>query len=134
MSMFRLSVVTELTIDSASLQALSTSIKEPEEKLKKVDLAIIREAFDDGKLQAVHWCTGTKLIADSLTKENPQTAALLIQTLSSEYHRRPAEVKTNLGLLAEIDNGMLTKGVCVERCASIPLMHVAYCYDLPTSP
>ena len=97
---------------AASLQALPTSIKNPKEKLNKIDLVIIREAFDDGKLHAVHWCPGTILIADTLTKENPSTDELLIQTLSTGYHRRPAEVKTDLGLLAEIDNGMLTKG-CV---------------------
>ena len=88
---------TELTIDSSSLQTLSTSVKEPEEKLNKVGLASIREAYDDGELAAVHWCPGPKLLPDAFTKDNPATAKLLLHALSSGRHSRPAETKTNLG-------------------------------------
>lgn len=93
---------TELTVDSTSLQSLSTSIKEPEERLNKVDLASIREAFDEGDLTAVHWCPGKQLLADPLTKDNPHTAALLLNALSTGQHIRPLETKTNLGQDAQI--------------------------------
>lgn len=87
----------ELTVDSTSLQSLSTSIKEPEERLNKVDLAAIREAFDNGELNAVHWCPGPKLLSDALTKDNRATASLLHETLRSGKHERPAEMKTKFG-------------------------------------
>lgn len=89
--------LTELTVDSSSLASLSTSIKEPEEKLNKVDLAAIREAYDDGDLDAVHWCPGQKLLADALTKDNRVTAELLLAALSSGMHERPQDMTTNLG-------------------------------------
>ena len=93
---------TELTVDSTSLPSLSRSIKEPEERLNKVDLASIREAFDEGDLTAVHWCPGKQLLADPLTKDNPHTAALLLIELSTGQHIRPLETKTNLGQDAQI--------------------------------
>ena len=84
----------ELTIDSSSLHSLATSVKEPEEKYNKVDLAAIKEAFDEGKINAIHWCPGTKLIAYSLSKHNPVTAALLKKTLRDGTHVQPREMKT----------------------------------------
>lgn len=87
----------ELTIDSTSLLALSTSIKEPEERYNKVDLASIREAYDDGALSAVMWCPGQKLPADALTKANPVTAEFLLVALASGNHTRPSEMVANLG-------------------------------------
>lgn len=89
----------ELTVDSTALQSLSTSIKEPEERLKKVDLAAIREAFDNGTLNAVHWCPGPKLLSDALTKDNRTTASLLHAALTSGEHERPAEMKSKFGQL-----------------------------------
>lgn len=88
---------TELTIDSDALLSLSTSVKEPEERYNKVDLAAIREAYDDGQLSAVLWCPGAKLLADALTKDNKCTADLLLDTLCTGQHERPKEMKTNLG-------------------------------------
>lgn len=110
MSSFRLCVPMELTVDSSALQALSTSIKEPEERLNKIDLAVIREAFDEGHIQAVNWCPGPKLVADSLTKNNPLTAAILLETLRTDYRRRPVENKTNLGLPTTERYPMRAKG------------------------
>lgn len=45
---------------------LSTSIKEPEERLNKVDLAAIREALDNLELKSVYWCPDYKLFRDAL--------------------------------------------------------------------
>lgn len=63
----------EQTVDSSSLHSLSTSIKEPEERTNKDDLAAIREAYDMGYTRVVLWCPGTKLLADPLTKNNRRT-------------------------------------------------------------
>lgn len=67
---------TELTVDSTSLLALSTSVKEPEERYNKNDLAEIHGAFVDGRLSAVHWCPAKKLLAHPPTHESPNTAVL----------------------------------------------------------
>lgn len=87
----------ELTVDSTSLQFLSTSIKEPEERLNKVDLAAIREAFDSRELNAVHWCPGPKLLSDALTKYNTRTSSILLTALESGKHKRPSKMTTNSG-------------------------------------
>lgn len=86
-----------LTVDATSLQSLSTSISQPEERANKIDLAAIREAYDDGRLDAVLWCPGSKLLADPLTKEGPPTVILLLDALSTGTHVRPAEMTANLG-------------------------------------
>ena len=72
-------------------------MKEPEERLNKVDLAAIREAYDDGELDAVHWCPGQKILSDALTKDNRNTATLLLVALSTGRHERPTEMVSNLG-------------------------------------
>ncbi len=94
----KLPTLAELTVDSTSLLSLSTTVKEPEERLNKVDLAAIREAYDDGALHAVHWCPGQKLVADALTKDNRNTAAILLDALDTGTHARPPETATNHGL------------------------------------
>ena len=85
----------ELTMDSRALQNLATSIKEPIERLNKVDLAVMREAYDQGKLRAVIWSPGQKLLADALTKDNQATAELLKNALTTGRHHRPQESFTN---------------------------------------
>lgn len=45
---------TEINVDSTAQQTLSTSVKESEERLNKGDLAVIRQSFDDGYLNAVN--------------------------------------------------------------------------------
>lgn len=88
---------TELSVDSTFLQALFTSLKEPEEQYDKADLAAIRKAFDDDKLSAAHWCPGSSLFADSLTKDNPPTADLLLGNMQTGKQSRPEQTRTNLG-------------------------------------
>ena len=89
--------LTHLTVDSTSLRALSTSVKEPEERYNKFDLALIREAYDSGRLNVVFWCPDMNLLADPLTKDNRATAALLLTVLSSGVHIRPSEMTANVG-------------------------------------
>ena len=78
--------VLQLTIDSRSLFHLCTTTKEPTESLNKVDLAFIRELYDQGHLNIVRWSPGYCHIADGLTKENKTTASLLYKTLSDGQH------------------------------------------------
>ena len=66
-----------LATDSRSLFSLATSIRDPEESLNKLDLAAIRQAFENGMLRRICWCPGYYIIADTLTKNNRETAALL---------------------------------------------------------
>lgn len=88
---------TDLTVYATSLQSLSTTIREPEERRNKIDLAAIREAYDICELNSVRWCPGPKLLADPLTKDNRKTAALLLHALSTGTHVRPFEMTVNLG-------------------------------------
>lgn len=87
----------QLTIDSTSPASSSTSVREPQKRLNKCDLAAIREAFDDGKLGAVHWCPGQKLLANTLTKDNTVTANLLYGVLVTGVFSQPKGTGTNLG-------------------------------------
>ena len=75
----------ELSMDSLSVPNNAKCIKEPEEKLKKVDLASLRETFEEGFVRAHHWIPSRYLIADALTKRNTTTSAHLLQVLSKGY-------------------------------------------------
>ena len=88
---------TELTVNSSSLASLATSIKEPEDRLNKFDLAAIREAYDEGDVNAVNCCPGQKLLADALTKDNRVTAELLLAAISTCMHERTEETMANHG-------------------------------------
>lgn len=39
----------QLTVDSTALASLSTSVKGPQERPNKIDLAAIKEVFDNGE-------------------------------------------------------------------------------------
>ena len=67
--------------DSQSTFNLSTRIKEPEEKLNKVDLSCVREAFESGYVSIMCWIFGHYMIADALTKNNPNSIAHLVKVL-----------------------------------------------------
>eukprot|EP00171_Calliarthron_tuberculosum_P001417 IDg1417t1 len=84
----------ELTVDSHSVFNLSTSTKQPEEALNKIDLAAMREAFHPRKLRAVNWCPGYYLCADALTKDNRTSAALMAKILrEGEYADHPDKLR-----------------------------------------
>lgn len=88
----------DLAIHSAALQSLSNSLKELEVRYNKVELAAILEVFNNGNLNAVHWCTRKKLLADRLTKNIPPTKPLLLEALTPGKPERPLRTKTNHGL------------------------------------
>lgn len=86
---------TELIVDSATLQLLSSSIKEPEERLNKVYLSSIRESFDGLELNAVHWFSGPKVLSDALTKDSTRSSSFLLKALASGKYEPPSEMTTN---------------------------------------
>lgn len=88
---------TQSTLDSTALQSLSSTIHEPQVKPSKVDLAAIREAYDDDLLNTCLWCPDPKLLEDLLTKDNPKTVTLLLEALYTGLHTRPTEITINLG-------------------------------------
>lgn len=79
------------TTDSGYLMGLVTSIHEPEESLKKLYLAAIRDAYESATLNGVNGSPGTMLLVDAISKENSLTAQLLQKTLTSGMHDSPAE-------------------------------------------
>ena len=89
---------TERLVDSRSTFKLATSTKEPEEPLNKVDIAAIRQAFNNNKLQTVSWCPGYYLAADALTKDNRTSAALLLRVIHEgtyEHHALLQRIGSN---------------------------------------
>ncbi len=70
-----------LNSDSRSVFNLSSTTKEPEERVNKLDLAAMREAHENGELAVISRTPGYYLVADALTKDNRETAALLLRTL-----------------------------------------------------
>ena len=87
----------EVRVDFYSLASLATSIKEPNERLKKVDLAAIRKAYEDGDLNSENWCNGQKLLVDALSKDSRVTAELLLAALSTAMHEWSREMTANHG-------------------------------------
>lgn len=71
----------EMLMDSRALVNLTTSIKEPAEQANKLDLAAIRERFTLESIHGIGWVPGHYNIADALTKDNRETAALLSKVL-----------------------------------------------------
>jgi len=104
--------LTELTTDSRSLYHLSTTTKEPEESINKVDLALIREAFDNGELQVIRWSPGYCHIVDGITKANKTTAALLSKTLRDGRHDHHIEC---LSREAPVDSPPLQPSAAASR-------------------
>lgn len=86
-----------LTAAFSLFQCLSTSVKVPEDRYNKVDLIAFGDAFDEGDLNAVHCCTGSKLLANAVTKESPLTALVLNDSLNRGRHGRLEEWMTKYG-------------------------------------
>eukprot|EP00171_Calliarthron_tuberculosum_P023568 IDg23568t1 len=70
-----------LASDSRSFFNLATTLREPEERRNKIDLAAIREAYDKGLIHSIRWIPGHYLACDALTKSNHATGALLLKIL-----------------------------------------------------
>ena len=76
-----------LYLDSKSLFDLlsSTHLVETTEKRLKIDISIIRQAYENGELSSVTWIPRQIQLADSLTKDNREAAELLQKTLNEGH-------------------------------------------------
>jgi hypothetical protein len=62
-----------LVLDNSSLYMDISTSRTPKEKRLKVDLALLREAFDSGGLCAVIWAATANQLADALTKTDEKS-------------------------------------------------------------
>ena len=98
----------DCTTDSRSLFQLIATNKQPEESYNKIDLACMREMFENGQVHRIPWISGTYLVADALTKDNRETADLLKRALrDGKYPKHPNEQQI-----------ITPKGTCNETCNS----------------
>lgn len=88
--------------DSRLLINLTTSIKEPTEALKKIDLSAMRKHFENGGLYSAAWCPGYYMVADPLTKDNRETAALLQRVLRNVIYPIHASQETRIATKGEM--------------------------------
>ena len=83
MGRFCMDTLVHVFVDSKSLSELLSTSHDPEERRLKLDLAALREAFELGDLHRVSWVPSRMQLADSLTKDNRQAAAILDATISN---------------------------------------------------
>jgi hypothetical protein len=70
-----------LVLDNSSLYADVSTTRTPKEKRLKVDLALLREAFEIGTLSAVIWAESAAQLADALTKADENSDSRLLAVL-----------------------------------------------------
>lgn len=70
-----------IIVESRSLHNLSTTTQDPTETINKIDLATIRQHFSPRIIKHVGRIAGHYYVADSLSKDKKNTAALLLQAL-----------------------------------------------------
>jgi hypothetical protein len=70
-----------LILDNSSLYADVSTTRVPKEKRVKVDLALLREGFENGDLGGVIWAETAVQLADALTKENVKSDLRLLLAL-----------------------------------------------------
>jgi Reverse transcriptase (RNA-dependent DNA polymerase) len=78
-----------LVLDSSSLFADVSSTRTPKEKRLKVDLALLRESFENGDLGAVIWAETTAQLADAMTKADEKADTRMLLALSEGVLRHP---------------------------------------------
>jgi hypothetical protein len=69
-------------LDNSSLYSDVSTTRSPKEKRLKVDLALLREAFETGALSAVIWAETSAQLADAMTKADEKSDMRLLLTLS----------------------------------------------------
>jgi hypothetical protein len=86
-----------LVFDNSSLYADVSTTRVPKEKRVKVDLALLRESFENGDLGAVIWADTTAQLADAMTKADDKADSRLLLALSEgilchPYHECPIKI------------------------------------------
>ena len=90
------------TTDSAAFFANATTAKEPEEKRLKIDLAQVRELFENGDVSMIRWFPGQYIIADALTKFNKATISLLMNVLRTGAYDAHPDSKVRFSAKGEV--------------------------------
>jgi hypothetical protein len=78
-----------LVLDNSSLYADVSTTRAPKEKRVKVDLALLRESFENGDLGAVIWADTTAQLADAMTKADEKADLRLLLALGEGVLRHP---------------------------------------------
>jgi hypothetical protein len=78
-----------LVLDNSSLYADVSTTRAPKEKRLKVDLALLRESFENGDLSAVLWTATETQLADAMTKCDEKSDSRLLLAVSDGVLRHP---------------------------------------------
>jgi hypothetical protein len=78
-----------LVLDNSSLFADVSSTRTPKERRLKVDLALLRESFENGDLGAVIWAETTAQLADAMTKADEKADSRMLLALGEGVLRHP---------------------------------------------
>jgi hypothetical protein len=78
-----------LVVDNPSLYADMSTTCAPKEKRLKVDLALLREGYENGDLCGVLWADSKWQMADSLTKHDSVSTQRLLAALADGFLRHP---------------------------------------------
>jgi hypothetical protein len=71
-----------LVLNNSSLYSDVSTTRSPKEKRLKVDLALLREAFELGSMISVIWAETTAQLADAITKSDEKSDVRLLLALS----------------------------------------------------
>ena len=101
-----------LVLDNSSLYMDISTSRTPKEKRLKVDLALLREAFDNGDLCGVIWAATIHQLADAMTKtdENSDTRLMLALSdgcLRHSYENCPYKISPQFSSLNTAKAGMV---------------------------
>ena len=87
--------VIHLFVDSKSLYDLLSTTHDPSELRLKIDLAALREAFEEAHILRLSWVPSKLQLADALTKDNRNAGVVLDCTLSDgRFRDNYADVET----------------------------------------
>jgi hypothetical protein len=78
-----------LVLDNSSLYADVSTTRAPKGKRLKVDLALLREIFENGDLSAVLWTATETQLADAMTKCDEKSDSRLLLAVRDGVLRHP---------------------------------------------
>jgi hypothetical protein len=102
-----------LVLDNSSLYSDVSTTRSPKEKRLKVDLALLREAFELGAMSAVIWADTTAQLADAMTKSDEKSDVRLLLALSDgvlrfSYDQCPYKISPNFPTLNAAKAGVVS--------------------------
>jgi hypothetical protein len=101
-----------LVLDNSSLYMDISTSRTPKEKRLKVDLALLREAFDSGALCGVIWAATVHQLADAMTKADEKSDTRLMLALGDgclrhSYENCPFKISPQFASLNTAKAGMV---------------------------